>query len=132
MNLRQKLANGMLWTFADVFIIKGISFIGSLFLARTLGPKDFGLLGMVSIFVAVGNTLIESGLGSSLIRSNNVDDRDYSTVFYTNLLLSVGIYSVMYFSAPFIAKFFKQDILINVIDSKKPRIAFEFIPLSFG
>ena len=45
---------GMLWTFADMFIVKGIALIAGVYLARLLGPEEFGLIGMISIFVAIG------------------------------------------------------------------------------
>jgi len=67
------------------------------------------------LFISIGNTLIDSGMSTSLIRSNNVTENEYSTVFITNILMSVLVYLILFFIAPFIASFYEQPILINVI-----------------
>lgn len=115
MSLKKQTLNGVIWTFADSFLIKGITFVASLVLARMLGPKEFGLIGMISIFIAIGTSLVDSGLASSIIRTKNADNEDFSTVFYTNLALSFFVYIVLYFCAPFIASFYNQEILTDII-----------------
>lgn len=115
MSLRKQASYSLLWTFMDSFFLKGLSFIASLILARILGPKEFGLIGMISVFVAVGISMVDSGLSASIIRTKNADNTDYSTVFYLNLVMSFLVYGLLFFSAPFIAQFYNQDILINII-----------------
>ena len=107
--------NGAIWTFIDILINKGAYFIATIVLAGILGPKEFGLIGMIMLFVSIGNTLIDSGMSTSLLRSNNVTEKEYSTVFITNILMSVLVYLILFFIAPFIASFYEQPILINVI-----------------
>lgn len=107
--------NGAIWTFIDILINKGAYFIATIVLAGILGPKEFGLIGMIMLFVSIGNTLIDSGMSTSLIRSNNVTENEYSTVFITNILMSVLVYLILFFIAPFIASFYEQPILINII-----------------
>lgn len=128
MSLRKIAITGFVWTFAQQFGNQSISFIVSVILARLLLPEEFGLIGMIAIFIAVGNTLLNSGLTQSLIRTPETDDEDYSTIFYFNLLISCFLYGVMYFLAPFIANFFDQLILIKIL-----RIyCFTFIISAFG
>lgn len=115
MSLKKQASSGVFWTFMDSFILKGFSFISSIFLARLLGPKEFGLIGMISVFVAVGTSMVDSGLSASIIRTKNADDSDYSTVFYLNLGMSFLVYGLLFFSAPYIAEFYNQEILINII-----------------
>lgn len=107
--------NGVIWTFIDILINKGAYFISTIILASILGPKEFGLLGMIMLFVAIGNTLIDSGMSTSLLRSNSVSELEYSTVFITNLLMSILVYSVLFFIAPLISDFYNQPVLIYVI-----------------
>lgn len=107
--------NGAIWTFIDILINKGAYFIATIVLAGILGPKEFGLIGMIMLFVSIGNTLIDSGMSTSLLRSNIVSENEYSTVFITNILMSVLVYLILFFIAPFIASFYEQPILINVI-----------------
>lgn len=78
-------------------------------------PDDFGLIAMLGVFMGIGNTLINSGLTSSLIRTFNPDNEDFSTVFYFNLMGSFLIYSIIYFFAPHISLFYKQPTLTAVI-----------------
>lgn len=115
MKLIKKSAVGAAWTLFDVVVNKAIFFISTLVLSRILDPADFGVLGMIMVFFAVGTALIDSGLSVSIIRSNRPTDVEYSTVFYLNLILSVLAYLVIYVSAPFIADFYNQEILISLI-----------------
>lgn len=115
MSLKKEAVLGMVWVFADAFIIKGISFIGSIFLARLLIPSDFGLIAMISIFISIGTVFLDSGLSSSLIRNNNNDECDYSTIFYINIFLSCIVYVFFFITSPLIAEFYNQEILILII-----------------
>jgi O-antigen/teichoic acid export membrane protein len=113
--LRKQTFLGLIWTFADTFLVRGISFIATIFIARLLGPSEFGLIGMISVFIAIGTSLVDSGLSSSLIRTQDADDTDFSTVFYLNLGMSFLVYIVLFLAAPYIAFFYNQPILTNVI-----------------
>lgn len=115
MELRKEAFSGMVWVFIDYFLVKGVSFVGSIILARLLMPSDFGIIAMIAIFITLGNIILDSGLSSSLIRNNNNDDKDYSTVFFTNVFFGISMYVFFYIIAPTIADFFNQLILINII-----------------
>lgn len=105
----------MFWTFAQQFGTQGIGFLVSIVLARILLPKDFGLIGMISVFVGIGISLVNSGLTQSLIRSKSPDQEDYSTVFFFNLAGSLLVYVLLFFTAPLIADFFSQPVLVNIV-----------------
>lgn len=115
MSLKKQAVSGIIWTFLNLFLTRGASFIATVFLAKILGPDDFGLLGMIAIFMGIGSTLVDSGLSASLIRSVDVDEMDYCTVFYTNLGLSGFVYLVVFTIAPYVAVFYNQEILTNII-----------------
>src|SRR5690606_25732916 len=115
MSLRKQTFSGLLWTFMDTFLLKGLVFVASLLLARLLGPTEFGLVGMVTVFVAIGTSLADSGLSASIIRTKDADDSDFSTVFYLNFGMSFLIYALLYLSAPLIADFYRQDILKDIV-----------------
>src|SRR5437763_35759 len=115
MSLRKKTLSGLFWTFSQQFSVQLINFVESIILARLLLPAQFGLIGMIAIFIAIGNTLMDSGLTSSLIRTPNANQKDYSTVFFINLIGSILIYIILFFSAPLIASFYKQPILTDII-----------------
>lgn len=115
MSLKKQATSSLVWTFSQQFGNQIIGFIVSMVLARILLPKEFGLIGMIAVFVALGKTLLDSGLTQSLIRSKDPDESDYSTIFYFNLIASVFLYLLIYVSAPLIANFYDQDILTLII-----------------
>lgn len=115
MSFKKQTLNGFIWAFIDSFFVKAMTFMTLILLARWLGPKDFGLVGMIAIFISLGLILTDSGMTSSLIRTKYSDERDYSTIFIINLVISILVYIIVYNLAPWISVFFGQPILINVI-----------------
>lgn len=115
MSLRKQATSGLVWTFAQQFGNQLIGFVVSLVLARILLPEEFGLIGMIAVFYSVGKALIESGLTQSLIRSQELDQEDFSTVFFFNLGASVVIYLLVFLLAPLIADFYSQEVLVQII-----------------
>ena len=111
MSLKQKALSGIFWTLIQQFSSQGISFIVTIILARLLLPEQFGLIAILNVFVNIGSILMDGGMGQSLIRTENPDIEDYSTVFYFNLIVSFIIYSVVYILSPFIADFYNQPEL---------------------
>lgn len=115
MSLRKQAINGVIWSFSQQFSMQIINFGVQIILARLLMPEVFGLVAMLTVFISIGQTLMDSGMTSSLIRTKNPDQIDYSTVFFTNMMVSVGIYILTYLSAPAIAAFYEQEILTNLL-----------------
>jgi O-antigen/teichoic acid export membrane protein len=71
MSLKKQTFSGIIWTIADTFFLKGLTFMASIILARLLGPTEFGLIGMISVFLAVGTIMVNSGLSASLFKSRH-------------------------------------------------------------
>lgn len=115
MSLKKQATTAVVWTFVQQFGQQLINFIVSIVLARILLPEEFGLIGMISVFMGVGNTLLDGGLTQSLIRSKDLDQDDYSTVFFYNLGTSIFVYALVYLVAPLVAEFYAQPILVNII-----------------
>lgn len=112
--LRSKTISGMFWSLLQNIGGRGISFIATVILARLLTPQIFGLIGMLAIFLHVSQVLVIAGFNEALIRKKETDNEDYSSVFWLNLVVSLLIYSVLFFAAPFIADFYRQPILIQL------------------
>lgn len=115
MALRNQATAGLFWTFGQQFGNQLIGFFVSLVLARILLPSEFGLIGMIGIFIGVGNALVNAGLTQSLIRGKDLEQEDYSTVFFSNLIASILIYLFLFFTAPLIAQFYNQPILTDIV-----------------
>ncbi len=105
----------MLWTAIQKYSTMLISFISSIILARLLMPEDYGAIGMLAIFMGLAEVFIDAGFGSALIQKKTPTQTDYSTVFYFNIVMSVVLYAVLFFSAPAIASFYKMPILCKVL-----------------
>lgn len=110
-SLKQKTLKGTAWSFIDTFSSQGITFLVGLVLARLLTPEEYGLIGIIAIFIAVFNSIVDSGFSNALIRKTDAKDIDYNTVFITNLGLSILLFAAMYLAAPAIASFFNQPQL---------------------
>lgn len=81
-------------------------------MARILTPADYGLVGMLAIFLAISQSIIDSGFSQALIRKQDRSEIDNSTVFYFNIGVGIVLYAILFFAAPLIADFYKQPILI--------------------
>ena len=110
-SLKNKTIKGVSWSFADNIANQGITFLVGLVLARFITPEEYGLIGIILIFVAVFDSLVNCGFSNALIRKNDADDRDYNTVFIVNMVFSFFLFFVFFFSAQFIADFFCQPLL---------------------
>lgn len=115
MTLKEKTVSGLLWSFIDSFAMQGITFIVGIILARLLTPQEFGLVGMITIFIAISSSFINSGFGNALIQKQNCTEIDYSTVFYFNLLMGIVFFIVLFFTAPTISRFFNEPQLKHLI-----------------
>ena len=110
-SLKQKAVKGAGWSFADSIANQGISFLVGLVLARLITPEEYGLIGIIMIFVAVFDSIVNCGFSNALIRKKEVNDIDYHTVFIVNMILSIVLFIAFFFFAQYIADFFKQPLL---------------------
>ena len=113
-SLKQKTVNGVGWSFLDNIASSGITFLVGLVLANILTPEEYGIMAMITIFIAVSNSIVDSGFSNALIRKIDAQRIDYNTVFFFNLVISILLYAILYFSASAIAIFFKESILIEI------------------
>lgn len=114
-SLKKKTVSGLLWSFIDNFSKLGLTFVIGIILARLLTPREFGLIGMTTIFITVAQSLVDSGFTQALIRKKDCTQADFSTVFYFNLLISLLLYAVLYFSAGAISRFFYEQQLQLIV-----------------
>ncbi|MDE6166711.1 MAG: lipopolysaccharide biosynthesis protein, partial [Muribaculaceae bacterium] len=105
----------MVWVGIQRFGSVLIAFLSNIVLARMLTPDDYGYVGMLLIFIAVASTFIDGGLGSALIQKTKPTEKDYSTVFYWNLALSLVLYGVLFACAPLIARFYQMPLLCSIL-----------------
>ena len=114
-NLKKDTVKGLFWSSIERFSVQGVSFVVMLVIARILSPADYGLVGMLSIFMAIAQCLIDSGFSNALIRKLDRTELDYNTVFYFNIIISIGLYFVLFGIAPLVADFYKEPILTKLM-----------------
>lgn len=93
-SLKQKAAKGVLWSTIERFSVQGVQFLIMIVMARLLTPHDYGIIGMLAIFIAVAQSLIDSGFSQALIRKQNRTETDNNTVFYFNIVVSGLLYFI--------------------------------------
>lgn len=114
-NTKQQALTGVVWSSIQRFGVMAITFVSNIILARLLTPDDFGCIGMLMIFISLSTSFIDGGFGSALIQKKEPTNHDYSTIFYWNIFLSVFLYGVLYVLSPFIASFYKIQLLSDVL-----------------
>jgi O-antigen/teichoic acid export membrane protein len=112
--LKDKTVKGVGWSAADAFLGHGVSFIVGIVLARILSPVEYGLIGIVLIFTTVLNGIVDSGFSNALIRKKDATDKDYNTMFITNMAASLSLYVLLWFCAPLISQFFEREELTTL------------------
>jgi teichuronic acid exporter len=115
MSLKQKTISGLFWSLIDSVANQGIQFVFGIILARILSPKEFGLIGMLAIFIAISQSIIDSGFTQALIRKKSCTQTDYSTVFFFNLFVGLLLYFILFVFASTISSFFNEPVLKSVL-----------------
>ena len=113
-SLQRKAAKGVAWSAIERFSVQGVNFLIQLILARLLLPSDYGLVGMLSIFINLAQIFVDSGFANALIQKKNCTNKDYSTVFLYNFVIALVLYAILFFCAPAISNFYNEPKLINV------------------
>ena len=114
-NLKETAAKGLIWSAIERIGTQGVQLVFGIIITRILFPADYGLVGMILIFVAIGQTIVDSGFGAALIWKKDSNEIDHSTVFYFNIAVSLILYFLFFFLAPVIAKFYDEPQLISLI-----------------
>lgn len=113
--LRNKVSRNFIWRFLERCGAQGVTFIVSIILARILDPDIYGTVALVTVFTSILQVFVDSGLGNALIQKKDADDIDFSTVFYVNIIVSLVLYCLVFFSAPLIATFYENQELVPLI-----------------
>jgi O-antigen/teichoic acid export membrane protein len=112
--LKQKTAKGLFWGGISSGAEQVFGVIFGICLARMLNADDYGLVGMLAIFSGIITTVINSGFSVALINKHDAIHKDYNAVFWFTFLVGLISYAILFFSAPFIARFFGRPELINL------------------
>lgn len=114
-SLKHKAIKGVLWSAVDKLMIRGAGFIISIIIARILSPSDYGLIGMIAIFMALSNLLIEGGFSQALVQKRDRTQTDFSTAFFFNVIVGIVCYCVIYLIAPLIGSFYSAPDIVDIL-----------------
>jgi O-antigen/teichoic acid export membrane protein len=114
-NLKQKGVRAMSWAIGERFAVQFANLFASMILARKLTPSEYGVIAIVIMFITISQVIVDLGFTQSLIASKNVSEKEYSSVFTLNVLISGLIYFILIQNASLISDYFKVPILTQVI-----------------
>lgn len=114
-NSKNKVISSLAWKFLERIGTQGVQFIVSIILARLLLPSDYGAITMITVFIAISNTFIQSGFSTSLIQKKDTDELDFSSVFYASIIIAVIFYIALFIASPAIANFYEMPIIKDVL-----------------
>lgn len=114
-NTKSNVLSSIFWKLMERGVTQGIQFIVQIVLARILSPEEYGIIAIVMVFVLLANIFVESGFNTALIQKKEVNEVDFSSVFYLSLGFAGILYIAIFFTAPFIASFYDQPILTEIL-----------------
>ena len=110
-----RISKGLFWSYAERILAQLVSFVVSLVLARLVSPEEFGLVSLVMIIINLSNVFVTSGLGAGLVQKKEVDEIDFSTIFWVSLFLGCTFYGIVFIISPVIQSFFGYEQLSSVM-----------------
>jgi len=128
------IVSGVIWSFLERVIAQAVSFFVSIVLARVLSPEDYGVVAILLIFITLADVFVSNGFGTALIQDKDATQEDFSTIFCCSLSVSLLIYAALFFAAPIIASFYKNDtitILMRVLAIRVPISAYNTIQRAY-
>ena len=132
--MKGKIVTGFFWKFGEQVSSQLVSFILSIIFARLLTPNDYGVVALVNVFIILANVFVTSGFGTALIQKENSNEVDFSTIFYLSEAVSIIVYAIIFFLAPFIANFYKNSemtLILRVFALQLPISAFNSIQQAY-
>ena len=113
--LKQKTINGFLWRFGEKISAQVVSFVISIVLARLLLPQEYGLIALTMVFINLADVFVTNGLGASLIQQKDVTETDYSTMLVAGLGITLLLYGLIFFSAPFVGNLYNNQAIVPIL-----------------
>ena len=110
--LKQQTFSGFIWRLAERLCAQVVSFVITVVLARILMPSEYGVVAIVNAFIVIADVLISSSFSIALIQKKEADELDFSTAFYASLVMAALLYALLFFCAPLISRFYKNESLV--------------------
>ncbi|MCX8486441.1 MAG: lipopolysaccharide biosynthesis protein [Crocinitomicaceae bacterium] len=113
--MKKKAIRGLVWNLLDKLISQLGNIALTIYIARSIGPEAYGLIGMLTIFMLLADTVVNGGFANTLIqRSQHLTEDEASTVFWITQVWGVAIYIILYLTAPIIANYYRHPELSQI------------------
>ncbi len=109
--MKDKRVAGFSWNFLENISTQGIQFVVGIIMARLLTPEDYGLIGILMVFITISTVIMDAGFFKAVIQKTNRTDDDFCTVFFFNVGTSLLFFFLLCLCSPLIASFYEQPIL---------------------
>lgn len=113
--IKQKVVKGLFWKLLENGGAQGVQFVITVLLARLLTPAQYGVVGIIAIFITIANVFVQSGFSTALVQKRQADGVDFSSVCYFELAMALGMYGLLYAAAPAIASFYGIAELQSIV-----------------
>lgn len=114
-NEKRGIFSGLFWSYGERLSAQIVTLVISIILARLIEPEEYGAIALVMVFITLANVLVTDGFGNALIQKKDVDQTDFSTIFWFSELFAIIIYGILFILSPFIAKYYEMPILCPVM-----------------
>lgn len=112
---RPKVITSLVWKLLEQGGTQLVQLLVQIVLARLLEPEYFGTIAIVLAFINVARVFVQGGLNTALIQKKDADNVDFSTVFYTSLLISAALYLLLFVTAPTIGSYYRDSELSRIL-----------------
>lgn len=112
---KNKVISSLIWKFLERGGVQGVQFVLSIILARLVTPEDYGVIAILLVFIQIATVFIQSGFNTALIQKKDSDDLDFSSIFYLSFFVAGILYVLLFFTAPFVANFYKSELLTKLL-----------------
>jgi O-antigen/teichoic acid export membrane protein len=115
MSLLRTTVRNVGYIYISMGVIKILTFISTIVLARLLQPSDFGIYALAAFVAGIVAQFSDFGIGSALIQRKDKIEEAANAAFYMYLAIGIILYSILFFVAPFGAQFFNESVLTQII-----------------
>lgn len=113
--MKQKVITGLFWKILENGGSQGIQFVVAIILARLLTRSEYGIVGIIMIFITIANVIVQNGFSTALVQKQKADEKDFSSVFYVSLAVACIMYGILWMASPWIARFYEIGILKEIV-----------------
>jgi PST family polysaccharide transporter len=110
-----RIARHALWAAADNWTQQAGQLIAFVVIGSIVGPELFGVMAMAHLYFRFVQAFLVDGLSEAIVQREDVEDGHLDAVFWSLLVLGIVATGLSYFAADFVAIFFGQAALVDVV-----------------